>query len=350
MKSTNPPDATTPYPQPPAQTSAMSRIVSLASFLGMAGASATGCTTEEICAPWSDAWTWEHGASNIEDAYRCLDGSGNVFGNTLDPICAWGDVSCSAGAGPMITKEACEAAGHTWSATTCDGYKLYVPTNNCSGPPHGGPHFPPHLPGGSELPKAFYPVQSTCCVQESPCFPSMAMITLADGTASRVDALKEGDKIVAATADGSLTTDTVSLLSIARPEATVDKYITLTTAANTSLTLTPTHHLPVGPVCCSTLKMAKDVSIGEVVHLATEGETTPSTVTTMRVAKAMGLHSPVLTNGNFPIVDGFVTSFDSIEKVTLAKYGLASLVSACKASGTCETLRHLFLGEDHMLI
>ena len=178
----------------------------------------------------------------------------------------------------------------------------------------------------------------------------MAMITLADGTASRVDALKEGDKIVAATADGSLTTDTVSLLSIARPEVTVDKYITLTTAASTSLTLTPTHHLPVGPVCCSTLKMAKDVSIGEVVHTVAEGKTTSTTVTAMHVAKAMGLHSPVLTNGNFPVVDGFVTSFDSIDKVTLAKHGLASLVSACKMSGTCETLRHLFLGEDRMLI
>lgn len=176
------------------------------------------------------------------------------------------------------------------------------------------------------------------------------MVTFANGTASRVDKIKEGDKIVAATADGSLTTDTVSLLSIAKPEATVDKFITLSTAAGASLTLTPTHHLPVGPECCSTLKMAKDVGIGEVVYSVAEGKTTPSTVTALRVAKATGLHSPVLTNGNFPVVDGIVTSFDSIDKVTLAKHGLASLVSACKASGTCETLRHLFLGEDRKLI
>ena len=185
---------------------------------------------------------------------------------------------------------------------------------------------------------------------EDPCFPGTAMVTLANGTSSRVDALKEGDKIVAATADGSLTTDTLSLLSIAHPEATVDKFITLSTAAGASLTLTPNHHLPVGPACCSTLKMAKDVSIGEVVYTVAEGKATSTTVTGMHVAKATGMHSPVLTNGNFPVVDGFVTSFDSIDKVTLAKHGLASLVSACKMSGTCETLRHLFLGEDRMLI
>ena len=143
-------------------------------------------------------------------------------------------------------------------------------------------------------------------------------MTKADGTSSRVDALKEGDKIVAATADGSLTTDTLSLLSIAHPEATVDKFITLSTAAGASLTLTPNHHLPVGPACCSTLKMAKDVSIGEVVYTVAEGKATFTTVTGMHVAKATGMHSPVLTNGNFPVVDGFVTSFDSIDKVSLA--------------------------------
>ena len=62
--------------------------------------------------------------------------------------------------------------------------------------------------------------------------------------------------------------------------------------------------------------------------------------------KASGLHSPVLTNGGFPIVDGVVTSFDSIDKVTLAKHGLAPLLKACKATGTCETFRDLFLSAE----
>ena len=37
--------------------------------------------------------------------------------------------------------------------------------------------------------------------------------------------------------------------------------------------------------------------------------------------------SPVLTKGGFPIISGHVTSFDTIEKVTLAKYGLAPLLA-----------------------
>ena len=60
--------------------------------------------------------------------------------------------------------------------------------------------------------------------------------------------------------------------------------------------------------------------------------------------------SPVLTSGGFPVVDGVITSFDSIEKVTLAKHGLAPLLAACKATGTCESVRNLFLGDDRKYI
>ena len=55
---------------------------------------------------------------------------------------------------------------------------------------------------------------------------------------------------------------------------------------------------------------------------------------------------PSQTGGGFPVVDGLVTSFDSIDKVTLAKYGLSSLIKACKATGTCNKFRETFLGED----
>ena len=52
-----------------------------------------------------------------------------------------------------------------------------------------------------------------------------------------------------------------------------------------------------------------------------------------------GLHSPVLTAGHFPVVDGVVTAFDSIGKVTLASYGLPLLEVACTATGTCALVR-----------
>ena len=88
----------------------------------------------------------------------------------------------------------------------------------------------------------------------------------ANGIATRVDGLVEGDEIVATTEDGTLTTDTVSFLSIRLPEATA-QFLNLVTASNATLTLTPEHHLPVGAACCSTLKKAKDVTVGETVWI-----------------------------------------------------------------------------------
>jgi hypothetical protein len=182
---------------------------------------------------------------------------------------------------------------------------------------------------------------------EDPCFPSSSMITKADGTPSRIDALKEGDEIVAATAGGTLTTDTVSLLSIAKPEAHAKSLLALTTAANTTLILTPEHHVPIGEKCCSTLKKAKDVAVGDTAWAVKDGAAaTATTITAITKANGQGLHSPVLTHGGFPVVDGLVTSFDSIEKVELAKFGLAPLLAACKATGTCAKFRELFLAGD----
>ena len=180
---------------------------------------------------------------------------------------------------------------------------------------------------------------------DEPCFPSAASVRSADGTLKRVDSLKEGDEIVVAFAEGTLGTDTVSLLSIAKPEAAAASYVALTTALNTTLTLTPGHHLPVGKSCCSTLKVAEDVEIGDQLWATEAGAVVAAIVTAKATTKATGLHSPVPTHGGFPIVNGVVTAFDSIEKVTLAKHGLAPLLKVCKATATCERFRKMFLHE-----
>ena len=161
-----------------------------------------------------------------------------------------------------------------------------------------------------------------------------------------MDALKEGDEIIAATDDGTLTTDTVSLLSIAKPEAEAD-FITLATAANTTITLTGNHHVPIGDKCCAKLKLAEAIAIGETVWVVRSGATVATTVTskTERV-RAKGLHSPVLTGGGFPVVDGIVTSFDSYKVVTLAKYTGPAIIAACKAAGTCENIRSALSSTD----
>lgn len=152
--------------------------------------------------------------------------------------------------------------------------------------------------------------------------------------------------MLATTLDGFPISDTVTLLSIAKPKA-VAPFISLT-ANNMTLMLTAEHHLPVGSPCCKTVKKAKDVVEGEIIWTSGAQGTINSAVVTKKGLDTFGtgLHSPVLMNGGFPVVNGFVTSFDSIEKVSLAKHGLPSILQACKVTGTCELFRDLFFGDD----
>ena len=55
---------------------------------------------------------------------------------------------------------------------------------------------------------------------------------------------------------------------------------------------------------------------------------THQAIAAVSTTSAQGLHSPVLTHGAFPIVDGVVTSFDRIESVTLAS-------CVCRPSSAC---------------
>ena len=110
-------------------------------------------------------------------------------------------------------------------------------------------------------------------------------------------------------------------------------------ASGRALNLTAEHRLPTGPRCCSTLQKAKDVAAGDTVWVVESGATVARRVQAVALVKARGLHSPVLSAGSFPVVDGVVTSFDRIESVTLASYGLSALLGACEATGTCGGLK-----------
>jgi len=174
---------------------------------------------------------------------------------------------------------------------------------------------------------------------EEPCFPSSAVVTLADGTPTTISNLREGDSIVAATADGALTTDTVSLFSLANKDAEA-MFALIVTDANNTMALTPTHHMPVGASCCSTLKQAIDVSVGDTVWIASAGAVRPQTVAEVSLETRRGLHSPLLTHGTFPLVDGFVTSFNSMSIVAFDGLVLPFVLPLCKATSTCSLLRH----------
>jgi hypothetical protein len=164
----------------------------------------------------------------------------------------------------------------------------------------------------------------TCTVLAPPpeCFPSEALVTMADGTPRRLDALRAGDSIVAARADGTLTTDTVSTLSLADADVQGTTFVVLTTASGRNLTLTPTHHVPVGAACCADLKQAKDIAVGETVYeaVSVSDAVRATKVKEIGTATKPGLHSPVLSHGTMPIVNGVATSFDALHNVRLASY------------------------------
>jgi len=165
---------------------------------------------------------------------------------------------------------------------------------------------------------------------------------MVDGTPRRLEALRAGDTIVAARADGTLTNDIVSPLSLADADVKGTSFVVLTTESGRELTLTPTHHVPVGATCCANLKEAKDIVIGETVYEAVVSAAVHATqVKKIGSVTKSGLHSPVLTHGAMPIVNGVVTSFDSMEIVRLATYGLPLL----EATGLTDTFRDAVLAQ-----
>jgi len=97
--------------------------------------------------------------------------------------------------------------------------------------------------------------------------------------------------------------------------------------------------LAVGPACCATLKQARELRVGETVHQLVAGVVTAATVAKVGVVVAAGRHSPVTTHAHYPIVDGFVTAFDSSARVRLASFALPLL----EVTGATDLFRRTFL-------
>ena len=190
-------------------------------------------------------------------------------------------------------------------------------------------------PSGGVAAPTTCPPMGPAAGEVAPCFPSSATVVLASGAKRSLDALQSGDEIVVATAEGVLTTDTVSALSLADNDA-VSTFLVLSTATGRNVTLTEAHHIPVGPSCCATLKTASEIELGDTMWLAsTTGAAIPAAVTKIAQVSKKGLHSPVMTHGSFPLIDGVVTAFDSIHMVTAAGYFLPML----ETTGTIELFK-----------
>jgi hypothetical protein len=173
----------------------------------------------------------------------------------------------------------------------------------------------------------------------TPCFPSSALVTHDDGRTMRIDALQAGDRILAARTNGSLGFDTVSRFSIAQNDVRA-AFVTLTAGYRT-ITLTSTHHLPVGSAMA--LKQAGDVMVGETIWLADAASASLAahSVATKDVSIDTGLHSPLLMRGGRPIVDGVATSFNTEAIVAVDALAVPMIESLCVATGTCDATRKL---------
>lgn len=237
---------------------------------------------------------------------------------------------------PGLYYIACQVTSH------CDGgQKIKVEVT----PAPPTPPTPPPSPARAPSPPP--------AVKEDPCFPSTATVRLANGAVVPMAKLKASDEIVASDSSGVLQTDSVSALSIADPSAVKRRFVTLSTHANRTLVLTPGHHLPVGDECCTRLKQASEVVEGDTVWVVmnyTAPRATPAKVSKVGSSVQDGLHSPVLKGGGFPIVDQFVTSFDTITKVRLMRAFGPPLEPLATKMGAVGLVRRTLLGAQHTYI
>ena len=242
-----------------------------------------------------------------------------VHGVTEQCVTSAADV-CDAGMGASSSTSACSNTCNHASDGDCDDGGSGAEFSNCA--------------------------QGTDCADCGPreefgpsCFPSSALVTHDDGRTTRIDELQAGDRILAARTNGSLGFDTVSRFSIAQKDVRA-AFVTLTAGYRT-ITLTSTHHLPVGSAMA--LKQAGDVMAGETIWLAdaVAASLGAQIVTAVEVSIESGLHNPLLIRGGRPIVDGVATSFDIEAIVAVAALAVPMTESICVATGTCDVTRKL---------
>jgi hypothetical protein len=159
------------------------------------------------------------------------------------------------------------------------------------------------------------------------CFPSASMVFLQSSNALggswvRMSSLRRGDRIAAVNKWGKVAFDQVAFSSLADSGSLDQSFLRLETSGQIELTVTTGHHLPVGPRCCATLKVAGDLHIGDTIWVYNGKDVasvpTAQTLLAIETVRADGLHSPTLVGGGFPIVDGIVTAFGPIEDVRAA--------------------------------
>jgi len=159
-----------------------------------------------------------------------------------------------------------------------------------------------------------------CLHGECGCFPNKATAIREDGSTVFLVDLRLGDRIVATDEDGRRVIDEVAFSSLADENAKQRAYLQVATSEGLVLDITGDHHVPVGAKCCTDLKVAQDLLVGDTIWtFDSNGDRAKSQmVSSIQSIVADGLHSPILVGGGFPVVSNFVTSFGSLEDVRSA--------------------------------
>jgi hypothetical protein len=160
--------------------------------------------------------------------------------------------------------------------------------------------------------------QNWCCVPDSywsscgcsECFPADAVVTTVRHGATRISALKIGDKVLAARPDGSTFFDDVYMFGH-KDTTTAARFVRLETAGGAALRLTSDHHLFVIRGGERRGVPASQALVGDLVHV--EGRLGASQLEAI-VAKSLvagtGLFNPYTLSGSI-VVDGVAASCHS---------------------------------------
>jgi len=270
------------------------------------------------------------------------------------------DTACGADAtcGSYLTSQRSDtktAFATMMGCTMCQGQTtICFPSDDIATACIGGMMFP-DLPSGTTIDSSNVltcPGGGTSNGGDDPCFPSHATVQRPDGSRVPINELRVGDKVRAVTRQGGVTTDTISLLSLADPDGT-SKFYTIITASGRNLTLTAGHHLAVGTECCSDLQPVKNIRAGHAVWMVSQGEGTSAVAERIIIKKSVlgrGLYSPVTTHGHLPLIDDVVTAFDSITGVRVNAALAPTLEPILDMTGTANIFRRTFLGKTRKYI
>jgi hypothetical protein len=198
---------------------------------------------------------------------------------------------CTGGMDTCITKDCDGSTTLCYQYRIVGDYGICYQCGTCFGPPCTTTH--PNCNAGTDL----------CC------FPADAVVTTLRG-ATRISALKIGDKVLAARPDGSTFFDDVYMFGH-KDTTTAASFVRLETAGGAALRLTSDHHLFVTRGGERLGVPASQALVGDLVHVQGRlGASQLEAIVAKSIVRGTGLFNPYTLSGSI-VVDGVAASCHS---------------------------------------